>query len=376
MLQHNDGPFVPVQTRSERFRSTNVADFAPITGRELEWKYAPVSAFADLTGGALDGPLLNIVSMGDDAITRSWVGRDDARIGEAGTPEDRASANAWSSFTEALLIRVTGEAAASATVTRAGLGDQPRAGHVIIEAAPHSHGLVVLGGTGPARLTENVEIIVREGATLTVVSLQEWDDDAVHLASHFAKVERDANLKHVVVSLGGKIVRVNPSIALSGAGANIDAFGVYFADASQHLEHQVFVHHIAPRTRSRVTYKGALQGEGARTVWVGDVLIGNEAVGTDSYEQNRNLVLTEGTRADSVPNLEIETGEIAGAGHASATGRFDDEQLFYLMARGIREAEARRLVVLGFLTEIIQQIGSSELEAHLLEQIERELQGN
>ena len=107
-----------------------------------------------------------------------------------------------------------------------------------------------------------------------------------------------------------------------------------------------------------MTYKGALQGAGARTVWVGDVLIGNAATGTDSYEQNRNLVLTDGTRADSVPNLEIETGDIAGAGHASATGRFDDEQLFYLMARGIREDEARRLVVRGFLTEIVQKIGS------------------
>ena len=112
-----------------------------------------------------------------------------------------------------------------------------------------------------------------------------------------------------------------------------------------------------------MTYKGALQGAGARSVWIGDVLIGNAATGTDSYEQNRNLVLTDGTRADSVPNLEIETGDIAGAGHASATGRFDDEQLFYLQARGIREDEARRLVVRGFLTEIVQKIGSPELEA-------------
>ena len=109
--------------------------------------------------------------------------------------------------------------------------------------------------------------------------------------------------------------------------------------------------------RSRVTYKGALQGEGAHTVWVGDVLIRADAEGTDTYELNRNLVLTDGARADSVPNLEIETGEIAGAGHASATGRFDDEQLFYLQARGIPEDEARRLVVRGFFAELVQQIG-------------------
>jgi Fe-S cluster assembly protein SufD len=118
-----------------------------------------------------------------------------------------------------------------------------------------------------------------------------------------------------------------------------------------------------------------LQGEGARSVWIGDVLISNRAVATDSYEQNRNLVLSDGTRADSVPNLEIETGDIAGAGHASATGRFDDEQLFYLQARGIPEDEARRLVVRGFLVEIIQQIGDAELQERLSAAIEAELLG-
>ena len=170
-------------------------------------------------------------------------------------------------------------------------------------------------------------------------------------------------------------MRVNPSTHLAEQGGDIEAFGMYFADAGQHLEQQVYVNHDAPNTRSRVTYKGALQGQGARTVWIGDVLIGNRAVGTDSYEQNRNLVLTDGTRADSVPNLEIETGDIAGAGHASATGRFDDEQLFYLMARGISEDEARRLVVRGFLSEIVQQIGDEQLERRLQDALEAELSG-
>ena len=276
---------------------------------------------------------------------------------------------------EALLISVTGEDEKVAAVTRQGLGNVPRAAHTVIEAAPNSRGLVVLRGSGDARLSENVEIVVGEGASLTVVSLQEWSDDAVHLASHFARLGRDSFLKHIVVSLGGKVVRVNPSTHLAEQGSDVEALGLYFADAGQHLEQQVFVHHDAPHTRSRVTYKGALQGAGARTVWIGDVLIGNAAVGTDSYEQNRNLVLTDGTRADSVPNLEIETGDIAGAGHASATGRFDDEQLFYLMARGIREDEARRLVVRGFLTEIVQKIGSPDLEQRLTAAIEAELEG-
>ncbi|GGR25136.1 Fe-S cluster assembly protein SufD [Agromyces sp. NBRC 114283] len=375
LVAHSDGPVVPVQTRSERFRSVDVADFAPVTGREHEWKLSPVAAFADLTSGELDGARLDLETAGAEGVAVEWIARDDARIGTAGTPEERASANAWTNFGEALLIRVTGEDEKIATVTRTGLGATPRAAHTVIEAAPNSRGLVVLGGTGSARLSENVEVIVGEGANLTVVSVQEWDDDAVHLASHFARIGRDAKLKHIVVSLGGKVVRVNPSTHLAEQGGDVEALGLYFSDAGQHLEQQVYVHHDAPNTRSRVTYKGALQGEGARSVWIGDVLIGNAAVGTDSYEQNRNLVLSDGTRADSIPNLEIETGDIAGAGHASATGRFDDEQLFYLMARGITEEEARRLVVRGFLTEIVQQIGVAELEERLTAALEAELQG-
>jgi Fe-S cluster assembly protein SufD len=234
---------------------------------------------------------------------------------------------------------------------------------------------VILDSTGQSKLAENVEIVVGDGANLTVVSVQGWDDDALHLASHFATVGRDAKLKHVVVSLGGSVVRVNPSTHLSAEGGDVEALGLYFSDAGQHLEQQVYVNHDAPHTRSRVTYKGALQGKGARSVWIGDVLIGQKATGTDSYEQNRNLVLTDGTRADSIPNLEIETGDIAGAGHASATGRFDDEQLFYLQARGISEEEARRLVVRGFLTEIVQQIGDAELQERLETAIEAELAG-
>ena len=184
---------------------------------------------------------------------------------------------------------------------------------------------------------------------------------------------KDARLRHVVVSLGGSIVRVNTNAHLAEEGSDVELFGVYFADAGEHLEQQTFVNHDAPHSKSRVSYRGALQGDNARAVWIGDVLIRPTAPGTDSYEENRNLLLTEGTRADSVPNLEIETGDIAGAGHASASGRFDDEQLFYLQSRGIPEAEARRLVVRGFLASIIQRIGVEAVQARLQDAIEEEL---
>lgn len=378
---HSDGGWdaegaakhVPVQTRSARFTSTDVVDFSEVTGREVNWKFTPVAKVAHLLNDALNGERTPLTVSNIEGVTSEWIARDDARIGRAGAPEERGAAAAWSAFGEAHLVTVTSEDAVTAIVERSALGTTPRAAHTVIEAKPHSRGLVILENTGDAQISENVEIVVGDGAELTVVSVQQWADGALHLASHYASVGRDATLKHIVISLGGEVVRLNPSIHLDHEGANGEALGAYFADAGQHLEHQVYMDHDAPHSRSRVNYKGALQGEGAHTVWIGDVLIRNSATGTDSYEQNRNLVLSEGTRADSIPNLEIETGDIEGAGHASATGRFDDEHIFYLRSRGISEEEARKLVVHGFLLEVIQQIGDAETEERLRTAVEAEL---
>jgi Fe-S cluster assembly protein SufD len=208
---------------------------------------------------------------------------------------------------------------------------------------------------------------------LTLVSVQDWDDDAVHAAHQHTRIGRDATFTGINVTLGGDLVRIVSSVDYAAAGGSAELLGVYFADAGQHLEHRQFVDHATPHCRSRVTYKGALQGASARTVWIGDVLIRAAAVGTDTYELNRNLVLTDGARADSVPNLEIETGQIEGAGHASATGRFDDEQLFYLQSRGITADAARRLVVIGFFSEVLDRIPVPALRDRLLRAVETEL---
>ncbi|WP_213814763.1 Fe-S cluster assembly protein SufD [Glaciihabitans sp. dw_435] len=369
----NEKGYVPVQTRSARFTSTNPADFAAVTGLEAEWKLSPVALIRPLIDGELDGSPYAYLSTESEGVAVEWIDRTDSRIGSVGSPEEKASANAWASFDKALSVTLTGESSAEVTISRSGLGSTARAGHTVIVAKANSVGTIVLQNSGGALLSENVEVIVEDGARLTLISVQEWDDEGIHLSSQFARVGRDAYLKHIVVSLGGKVVRVNPSVALAGEGADGELFGVYFADAGQHLEQRVYMFHEGAHTKGRVNYKGALNGVGAHTVWVGDVLIGPAASGTDSYEQNRNLVLSEGTRADSIPNLEIQTGDIAGAGHASATGRFDDEHLFYLQARGIPEKEARRLVVLGFLTEVIQKIGKGDLETRLLQAVEAEL---
>lgn len=364
---------VPVQTRSERFVSTNVADFPSVTGREVMWKYTPIARIDDLLNSDLNGSPYDYIATESDSVTIEWIPMSDSRVGSAGVSEDRASANAWTHAERALLISLASADGAEVTVTRSSLGTTPRAAHTVVEVAPGTRATLILQNSGTARLSENVEFLLHDDADLTVVSVQEWDASSVHVAAHFATLETGAHLKHVAVTLGGGVVRLNPSAHLAGARSGADLLGAYFADSGQHLEQQVYVFHDGAETRSRVTYKGALQGAGARTAWIGDVLIGPHAVGTDTYEQNRNLVLTEGARADSVPNLEIETGDIVGAGHASATGRFDDEQLFYLQSRGIPEEEARLLVVRGFLFDIVQQIGVPALQEHLQQAIEAEL---
>ena len=367
------GNDVPVQTRSERFSSDKVDDFALVTGREPEWKLSPVAKLSPLLAGELEGGRYEISSTSAEGFSISWVAPDQAARGVAGLPEDRAAANAWSSTDEVLVVEISGEHPEPLRVGRSSLGNGPRGAHTIVRARPNSHATLIMESTGDALLAENVEFDIQDGASIQVVCVQDWAPGAIQYSAHFATVAKDASFTHIVVSLGGDVVIVNPSTQLVGSGAAGHLWGAYFADATQHLEHRVYVHHQGPQTVSRVTYKGALHGKGARTVWVGDVLIGADAVGTDSYEQNRNLVLSDGTRADSIPNLEIKTGDIAGAGHASATGRFDDEQLFYLQSRGIEELDARRLVVMGFLVDVVSKINDSTLVAELTEKFQQKL---
>jgi Fe-S cluster assembly protein SufD len=368
--------FVPVQTRSERPHSFDPAEFGAPTGREVNWKHTPVAQLKPLFEPAAenDGVAYSVVA--GEQFVSSPLAQDAAPRGEVFLAEDVTAAVAWQGAAEAMHIRIPREQEVAEPVILeiAGQGAERRAdAHIVIEALEHSSATVVLQHTGTAQYAQNVEIIVRDGARLTVVTLQQWQDDAIHASAHQARVGADATLKHFVISFGGGLVRVNPSVELAGNGSEGYLYGLSFADSGQHLESQVYLHHKGAHTTGDVLYKGALQGEGAHSVWIGDVLIGKDATGTDSYEANRNLVLTEGARADSIPNLEIETGDIIGAGHASATGRFDDEQLFYLQARGIAEDEARRLVVLGFLSDIVQRLGIPSFEEELLAAIEAEL---
>ncbi|GEN79165.1 Fe-S cluster assembly protein SufD [Actinotalea fermentans] len=372
---------VPEASRAARLASFDVADFPVPTGREEEWRFAPVDRMApllDAAGAGLAGSGALVTVVNPPEVSVEIVGRDDARLGTAGRPGDRAAAVAWASFRESTVVTVGREAVASEPVSIRVEGvpgnEDASAVHLLVHARELSEAVVVIDHVGPAALGETVEVVAEDGAHLTLVSIQDWDAGALHASSHRVRLGRDAHVRHIVVTLGGDVVRITPDVEFTGEGAEFEGVGLYFADAGQHLEHRLFVDHAVPSCRSRVAYKGALQGAGAHAVWVGDVLIRAIAEGTDTYELNRNLVLTDGARADSVPNLEIETGVIEGAGHASATGRFDDEQLFYLRARGIPEEDARRLVVRGFFAELIQQIGVPAVEERLIAAIEAELE--
>jgi len=358
--------------------SFDLADHPVPTGREEIWRFTPLKRLRGLHQEATFGGKLDVQGQLQDGVT--VTGDVEGLIGTSGfVPTDRIAARAAAEASTSTLVEIAPEAVVAGAVVLEirGTGIEPAvAQHLILRAGNFSQATVVFRFEGSATLADNVEIVVGDGAQLTVVSIDDWSDDAVRAGHRHIKVGRDATFKHIDVTFGGDVVRNDTTAEYAGPGGSVEMLGLYFADEGQHIEHRLFVDHTAPRTKSHVVYKGALQGEGAHTVWIGNVLIRKVAEGIETYEENRNLVLTDGAQADSVPNLEIETGEIEGAGHASATGRFDDEQLFYLRSRGISEPEARRLVVHGFFNDLIRQIGVPDLEEKLAATVEAELAKN
>lgn len=370
---------VPASSAGERFTSFDVEAFEVPGGREENWRFTPMKRLRGLHDGsaALDGTAaLEVTGAGEGAMVET-VGRDDPRLGEGGTPADRVAAAAWSGFRVATVVTLAGTPEpVTITVTGPGAGASA-ASHLQLRTTLHAEATVALVQRGSGTLADNLEVVLAPASRLTLVVTEEWADDAVHVGAQHLSIGRDATLRVISVALGGDLVRISPTVTYREPGGDAELLGLGFADAGQHLEQRLLVDHAQPDCRSNVLYKNALQGlpkvTEAHTVWIGDVLIRAAAENTRTFEFNRNLVLTEHARADSVPNLEIETGEIAGAGHASATGRFDDEQLFYLQSRGIPEEVARRLVVRGFFAEILNRIAVPELRERLETALEAEL---
>lgn len=374
-VKEHEVAIVPPKDHTPVIRSLNPSDFPTPTSRDEEFRFTPMARLRDLHQG-------NVSATGSMAIAVNKV--DGSRFEIAGNKSgerlgftDKIAAGAWSQIDAVSTLTIEANQNLSESVVVSIVGSDAVAfGQLDINVEKFASAVVIVDHIGAATYAGNIDINVADGGSVTVVSLQDWDSSAIHLAQHRISLGRDASVKHVSVTLGGELVRILPSVHYGAPGGQAELIGLYFAGAGQHTEHRLFVDHSEANCRSNVVYKGALDGEGAHTVWVGDVLIRANAIGTDTYEINRNLVLSGGGRADSVPNLEIETGEIVGAGHASTTGRFDDEQLFYLQSRGISEDEARKLVLRGFFEDLLGQIGVPEINDRVRESIEARLGGH
>lgn len=355
--------------------SWKVADHPKPTGLEEIWRFTPLKRFAGLLAEGDILPGLDWEGEMPDGVEFTLHPVSELPKLAVEPPVDRVAALAVARSSELALMRIAANTELEHANVHVGTGNGSEAAEVfVLEVGANARATIVFHYKGSGSYAAKYDVRVGDGAEVNLVYVNDWDFDAVHGGQISLEVGRDARVRTVQASLGGDVIRLQENVRFAGPGGELEQFGLYFVDAGQHIQHRLFVDHNEPKTKSNVDYRGALQGEGANSVWIGDVLIRKVAEGIETYEANKNLVLTDGCRADSVPNLEIETGEIEGAGHSSTTGRFDDLQLFYLRSRGIPEAEARRLVVHGFFNDIIRRIGVPEVEARLQEQVERELE--
>ena len=377
-------------TKGDQFTSFNVEDFPVPRGRDEVWRFIALRKLRGLHNGEF-APVVaqNIDVSTPHGVSSETVAPGDPRLGSAGAPSDRVAAQAWDSMPEAQVVTIAPEAQpkepVEITITGAGEG-VTSFGATSVQVGHHAEATVILKYVGSGTHADNIEFLLGDGAHLTIIVDADWDNDSVHLSHQIIQMGRDSVLRHNSAVFGGEIVRIVPRVIFAAPGGDAELLGVYFADAGQYFENRLLVDHSVPNCRSRVFYKGALQGQTAtatkegrrapeaRTCWVGDVLIRNNAANTDTYETNNNLILTDGARADAIPNLEIQTGEIVGAGHAATVGRFDDLEVFYLMSRGIPAAEARRLIIRGFFSEVISRIPVESLREDLESRVTDELE--
>jgi Fe-S cluster assembly protein SufD len=199
-----------------------------------------------------------------------------------------------------------------------------------------------------------VEIQVLQGANLRFVELQSWGKHVWNFSHERVRVERDANIDWIFGAIGSRLTKNFTELDLAGKGAVGRMSGFYFTDGNQHLDHDTQQNHLAPNTTSDLLFKGALKGK-SRSVWQGMIYVAPGAQKTDGYQANRNLVLDDQARADSIPGLEILADDVRCT-HGATVGKLEEEPLFYLESRGIPRPDAARLVVEGFFDPIMQRI--------------------
>lgn len=361
-------------------RSFDPDDFVVPTAKQDDWRFTPIDRMEEFFQVFKPSGLtaVTVTMMDGTPVDPDWVSVSNVPMGQdpCGSvlkPSDRAAAVEWASGSEATVVNLRGRLDQPVLVQIQGGGMDLDAFHLVIRADDEASADLVVEHTGQARLAEGTEIVTGKDSHVSTTFIQEWAAGSKHVGNHRIHVGAGATLRHSVVTLGGDFVRLRMDQDFGGEQSDLNMLGIYFVDPGQHVEHRTMVVHNHPECKSRVVYKGALDGAGAHSTWVGNALIKPTAPGTDSYELNRNLVLTPGAIADSEPNLEIENGNIIGAGHASSVGRFDDEELFYLQSRGVPEKEARKLVVRGFFGELVEEIGVPSVSDHLMGVIDRRL---
>jgi len=361
----------PATDLAPKIFSRNSDDFDVPHGREEEWRFAPIKKLAQFFEPATWG---SVGLAGDHDASVELVDIDDSRLSQTWMPTDRPSAIARAKATHAVLITIAKESVHTTpiVVNLQNAGESSYL-HVEVHAGEFSRAQVVLMHDTTGNVNGSMLSIVGDHAHLTMLSVIDADIAVMHHLHWFTEVGRDANFLGLSITLGGGVIRTVPTVTYRAPGGKAQMLGAFLLTGQQFQEHRILVDHTQPHCTSNVIYKGALSGEGAHSVWIGDVLVRREATGIQTYELNRNLLLTDGPRADSVPNLELETGDVVSAGHASATGRFDDEQLFYLQSRGIPEAIARQLVVRGFFVDVLNKIDDPDLSASLMRRIESKL---
>ena len=357
---------VPINITSGT-RSVNPADFEPISALQEAWRFTPVAPLA-----VLEQP--EFAAAGISAAVPASVSVSTGSPAGSFLPGDRLGATTRSRTAEATIVDIPHECVADSPlrVDIALAGGAPAFARVVVNAGAHSQSQLEVAVTGAGSGGVIVELNLDAGAHLTLTQLTDLGDESVAVVHVPAFLQRDSVLRSHTLTVAGALVRVVPTVEYQGPGADAGLAGAFIVGPGHHIEHRTLADHTVPNCRSHVAYKGVLGGQEqqrARSVWIGDVLIHADATGTDTYELNRNLVLNEFARADSVPNLEIETGDIAGAGHASATGRLDDEQVFYLMSRGIDQTTATSLIVSGFFDDLLAQVPSEQMAARVRERL-------
>lgn len=297
-----------------------------------------------------------------------------AHLGSAVAPDEVFAAFAAATWTTGVLVYVPADTEVDdpigITVQAATAGTHAQ--WVLLVTERHAKATVLLDQSGATEATviNVVEACVGDGSTLNLVTSQDWGSGISHVTTHRGKVGRDATYQQTEVTLGGDTVYVRPDVWLSGKGSQGELLGVYFPTGTEKVEHRSLIFHDADHSTSDYVHKGALS-DTAHATWYGNIRIDIDAKQTVSDETNRNLILSPGAKADTLPFLEIETADVAGCGHHSSVGQVDEVQLWYLQSRGIPRDEAARMLVFAFFSEVLERVDAPGVAEAVLADIEQ-----